>query len=672
MTQPISSVCRIWNSSHRGMESRAAPSQRSTKCSLRTAKRRLASISASSIPRYRIARLRRAITRPAMLTIADLTYRIAGRTLIEGASAQINAGWKVGLVGRNGAGKSSLLDLIRGARQSDGGEIRLQKDVRIGFVAPEAPGGAHTLAEADTTEDPHRIGEIQNRLLEIDAHTAPARAAGILHGLGFGAQDQRRPLSEFSGGWRMRVALAAALFSEPDLLLLDEPTNHLDLEAALWLEAFLVRYRRTVILVSHDRRFLDEVVDHILALADRTLAVFNGGYSAYLRQRAEILVRSRALKARQDAERAHLQAFIDRFRAKASKARQAQSRVKALEKLVPVSVANEEAPPAFDFPAPTSLRPPLLTLENASVGYEPGKPVLRRLELRLDPDDRIALLGANGNGKSTLAKLLVGRLAPMSGEAIRAPRLACGFFAQHQIEELEPERTPFDHLAELMADAPAQTVRARLARFGLGEDKVFVRARDLSGGEKARLTLALATHEAPHLLILDEPTNHLDIEAREALAEALNDFPGAVVLISHDWHLVELVADRLWLVADGTARPFEGDLEDYRRLLLTRDGGDAAPREGDAPSRRAERRAAAERRRELAPLRKRVRAAEARVTRLAQELAAIETTLADPVTYAETDGSIPDLLRRQAELRAALEAAEHDWLAAAEALENVG
>jgi len=620
-----------------------------------------------------------------MLTVADLTYRIAGRTLLEGASAQINAGWKVGLVGRNGAGKSTLLDLIRGERQADGGDIRLQKDVRIGFVAQEAPGGATTpleavlaadaerarlLAEAETTQDPHRIGEVQGRLQEIDAHAAPARAAAILHGLGFGAEDQRKPLSAFSGGWRMRVALAAALFAEPDLLLLDEPTNHLDLEAALWLETFLARYRRTVILVSHDRRFLDEVVDHILALADRTLAVYSGGYSAYLRQRGESLVRNRVLKARQDAERARLQAFIDRFRAKASKARQAQSRVKALEKLVPVSIASEEPAPVFDFPVPASLRPPLLMLEKVSVGYEPSKPVLQRLGLRLDPDDRIALLGANGNGKSTLAKLFGGRLAPMSGQAIRAPRLASGFFAQHQIEELMPESTPFDHLALLMPEAPAQAVRARLARFGFGEDKVFVRARDLSGGEKARLTLALATHEAPHLLILDEPTNHLDIEAREALAEALNEFPGAVVLISHDWHLVELVADRLWLVADGTVRPFEGALEDYRRMLLASKNEDAPAREGAGSRRRARRRAAAERRREFEPLRKRVREAEARVSALSKDLAAIETALGDPATYAADGRSVPELLRQQAELRTTLEIAERDWLAAAEALER--
>ena len=622
-----------------------------------------------------------------MLTLTDLTYRIAGRTLLDEASAQINAGWKVGLVGRNGAGKSTLIDLIRGARQADGGTIQLQKGVRLGFVAQEAPGGettpleavlaadeerARLLAEAETAEDPHRIAEVQTRLVEIDAHTAPARAGGILHGLGFGAQEQRQPLSSFSGGWRMRVALAAALFAEPDLLLLDEPTNHLDLEAAMWLESFLARYRRTVILVSHDRRFLDEVADHILALADRKLTVFTGGYSAYLRQREEALTRSKILAARQDAERKRLQAFIDRFRAKASKARQAQSRVKVLEKLVPVSIASEEPPPVFDFPAPPSLRPPLLTLENVSVGYEPGVPVLRKLSLRLDPDDRVALLGANGNGKSTLAKLLSGRLQPMSGAVIGAPKLACGFFTQHQIEELESEETPYDHLARLMPGAPADKVRARLARFGLGEDKVFVRARDLSGGEKARLTLALATHEAPHLLILDEPTNHLDIAAREALAEALNEFPGAVVLISHDWHLVELVADRLWLVADGIVRPFEGDLDEYRRLLLAKESAGGNGREGAEPSRRAERRAAAERRRELEPLRRRLQSAEARLGSLGKEIAAVETQLADPKTYGGDSTTLTQLLRRQSELKAALGGAESDWLAAAEALEDAG
>jgi ATP-binding cassette subfamily F protein 3 len=623
-----------------------------------------------------------------MLTINGLTYRIAGRTLLETTSAQINAGWKVGLVGRNGVGKSTLLELIRGTLQSDAGSIE-QRGVRIGFVAQEAPGGEQTpieavlaadteraslLIEAETSEDPHRIAEVQLRLIEIDAHAAPARAAGILHGLGFSAAEQQKPLGDFSGGWRMRVALAAALFAEPDLLLLDEPTNHLDLEASLWLEAFLTRYRRAMILVSHDRNFLDNVADHILAIADRKLALFSGGYSDYLRQRAETLAHNRALAARQQKERDRLQSFVDRFRAKASKARQAQSRLKMIARMVPVSIAAEAPPPVFDFPAPSSLRPPLLTLDDASVGYVPGRPVLRRLGLRLDPDDRVALLGANGNGKSTLAKLLGGRLQPFSGHVSRAPRLSCGFFAQHQIEDLDAGSSPYDHLARLMPRAHPETIRSRLARFGLGVDKVLVSARDLSGGERARLTLALATHDAPHLLILDEPTNHLDIEAREALAEALNDFPGAVVLISHDWHLVEMVADRLWLVADGTVRPFVGDLDEYRELLLgeRRPIGDARG-DGDGTIRRKGRRAAAERRREAEPLRRRVAEAEALVESLTAELARLDRDLTEPGIYNGADKArLTELLRRQSELRQRLQRAESDWVSAAEALDAAG
>src|SRR5690242_17278858 len=467
-----------------------------------------------------------------MLTLSDVTYRIGGRTLLDGASAQINAGWKIGLIGRNGAGKSTLLDLMRGALQPDGGEIALQKSARVGFVAQEAPGGNETplsvvlaadeertrlLDAVDTAAsgaaDGHDLhaAEIHDRLAAIDAHGAPARAAGILAGLGFDHAAQQQPLSSFSGGWRMRVALAAALFAEPDLLLLDEPTNHLDLEAALWLGEFLRRYRHTLVLVSHDRQFIDDVCDHVLHLAERRLTLYSGGYESFLRTRRETLARQQALAAKQEAQRKHLQSFVDRFRAKATKASQAQSRLKRLAKLEPVALAESEPPVAFHFPDPGALAPPLLTFDQVSVGYAPGKPVLRRLDLRLDPDDRIALLGANGNGKSTLARLIAGRLAPMAGHVARAPRLRCGFFAQHQIEELEPEATAFDHLARLMPRAPAERVRAHLARFGLGEDHVFTRARELSGGEKARLTFALISHEAPPLLILDEPTNHLDI-----------------------------------------------------------------------------------------------------------------------------------------------------------------
>jgi ATP-binding cassette, subfamily F, member 3 len=622
-----------------------------------------------------------------MLTLSGLTYRIAGRTLLENASAQVNAGWKVALVGRNGAGKSTLLDLIRGVLQPDGGEIRLQKGAGIGFLAQEAPGGeatplelvlgasaerAELIAEAEATEDGARAAEIHERLLAIDAHAAPARAAGILAGLGFDHQDQQRAMSSFSGGWRMRVALAASLFAEPDLLLLDEPTNHLDLEASLWLGEFLRRYRQTLILVSHDRQFIDDVADHVLHLGERRLTLYSGGYETFLRTRREALARQQALAARQETQRKHLQAFVDRFRAKASKASQAQSRVKMLARLEPVTLAESEPPIRFEFPEPGKLAPPLLTLDDAAVGYVADKPVLRRLDLRLDPDDRIALLGANGNGKSTLARLIAGRLEPMAGEVRRAPRFGCGYFAQHQIEELDAEASAFDHLARLLPKAPSERVRARLARFGFGVDQVFVRARELSGGEKARLNFALISVAAPPLLILDEPTNHLDIEAREALVEALGDFPGAVVIISHDWHLLSLTVDRLWLVADGTARAWEGDLEDYRRYLLERPRGDTEDESRAEPEtpKRETRRLAAGRRQALAPLRRALREAEQRLAALAARKEELDRALADPATYVGESRPVAELLRAQAEAAQSLAAAEAEWLAAAEAVER--
>ncbi|HJT06830.1 MAG TPA: ABC-F family ATP-binding cassette domain-containing protein [Stellaceae bacterium] len=627
-----------------------------------------------------------------MLTLSDITYRIGGRTLLDGASAQINAGWKIGLIGRNGAGKSTLLDLMRGALQPDGGEIALQKSARVGFLAQEAPGGnetpldavlaadlertrlldaADSVAAGDTGDDDLHAAEIHDRLSAIDAHGAPARAAGILAGLGFDHEAQSQPLSSFSGGWRMRVALAAALFAEPDLLLLDEPTNHLDLEAALWLGEFLRRYRRTLVLVSHDRQFIDDVCDHVLHLAERRLTLYSGGYESFLRTRRETLARQQALAAKQEAQRKHLQSFVDRFRAKATKASQAQSRLKMLARLEPVALAAAEPSVRFDFPDPGELAPPLLTIDGAAVGYAPGQPVLRRLDLRLDPDDRIALLGANGNGKSTLARLIAGRLPAMAGHVTRAPRLRCGFFAQHQIEELDPTGSPFDHLARLMPKASAEMVRARLARFGFGEDQVFVRAADLSGGEKARLNFALITHEVPPLLILDEPTNHLDIEAREALVAALNEFAGAVVIISHDWHLLSLTADRLWLVADGTARPWDGDLDDYRRYLLeARPTETARQNDGTMHAKREARRAAAERRQALGPLRQALRKAETELAAVTARKSALDQRLADPGTYAEGGAVLQELLREQAAAAQALAAAEARWLAAAEAIER--
>jgi ATP-binding cassette subfamily F protein 3 len=622
-----------------------------------------------------------------MLTITGVTYRIGGRTLLDRANAQIAEGSKAGLVGRNGVGKSTLLDLIRGALRPDAGTIELPRGHRIGFLAQEAPGGEATalatvlaadaeraalLAERDAGAEPLRAAEIESRLVEIDAHSAPSRAARILAGLGLDEAMQHQPLVNLSGGWRMRVALAAVLFAEPDLLLLDEPTNHLDLEAALWLERFLRNYRRTLILVSHDRRFLNAVTTVTLHLEHGKLTAYSGAFDAFLRARTEAARRLEALARQQAEERERLQAFVDRFRAKASKARQAQSRLKALARLEPVVLSVEEAPPRIAFPEPPHLRPPLIALERGAVGYVPGKPVLSRLDLRLDPEDRIALLGANGNGKTTLARLLAGQIEPMAGCVIRSPKLACGLFAQHQIEEMRPDLSPFDHLSALMSDAPPEAVRARLGRFGFGQDKAFVTVRDLSGGERARLHLALVTHDAPSLLILDEPTNHLDIEARDALVRAINDFAGAVVLVSHDRHLVELVADRLWLVADRTVRPYDGDLDDYERQVLENNGSaDAVRSTGATPGgRRAIRRLAAGRRQELGPLRRTARQAEETIARLTKEREALDLTLAQPQSTGGNGLVVSEALKRRAELVRSIERAEREWLAAEEALEQ--
>jgi ATP-binding cassette, subfamily F, member 3 len=623
-----------------------------------------------------------------MLTISGLTYRIGGHTLLNEASAQIPAGSKVGLVGRNGAGKSTLLDLIRGALQPDAGDIQLPREDRIGFLAQEAPSGpgnaldtvlaadterAALLAELETTT-PLRIAEIEARLDEIAARAAPARAGRILAGLGLDATMQARPLSELSGGWRMRVALAAVLFAEPDLLLLDEPTNHLDLEAALWLERFLRRYRHSFILVSHDRQLLNAATTSTLHLEKGKLALYSGNFDAFLRARREAAARQAALARRQQRERERLQRFIDRFRYKASKARQAQSRIKALARLEPVALIAEAAPVTLRLPEPGELSPPLISLDRVSTGYGPGKPVLSRLDLRLDPDDRIALLGANGNGKTTFARLLAGRLEPFSGRMIRAPKLSSGFFAQHQIEDMRPSESAFDHLAALMPYSPPEAVRARLGGFGFSQDKAFVPVGELSGGERARLNLALVTYDAPALLILDEPTNHLDMETREALVAALADYAGAVVLVSHDWHLVELVAERLWLIEDGTVRPFEDDLDAYRRRLLAREEpaeSRAAPASSAINARRAGRREAAERRLALEPLRRKARHAEETAALLAAEQQKLDRSLAAPGAFNGQGDALGDALKRRAELGRLIAEAEAEWLEAEAELERL-
>jgi ATP-binding cassette, subfamily F, member 3 len=621
-----------------------------------------------------------------MLTLFEVTYRIdRHRALLDRASAQIPEGAKVGLVGRNGAGKSTLLDLIRGVLQPEDGTIELPRGYRIGFLAQEAPSGAvspieavlvadrertRLLAEREAGPAPLRSAEIEARLFEIEAYSAPSRAARILAGLGFDDPAQHRPIDDLSGGWRMRVALGAILFAEPDLLLLDEPTNHLDLEASLWLARFLRFYRRTLILVSHDRRVLNAVTTMTLHLEGGKLTAYSGGFDTFLRARRENAQRLEISAKQQADRRERLQGFVDRFRAKASKARQAQSRLKALARLEPVVLAAREPAPRIAFPEPPRLSPPLISLERASVGYAPGKPVLSRLDLRLDPDDRVALLGANGNGKTTLARLLAGRLPPLAGRMFRSPKLSCGYFAQHQIEEMRPEASPYDHLAALMPGAPPEPVRARLGSFGFSQDKAFVAVADLSGGERARLNLALVTHDAPALLVLDEPTNHLDLETREALVQSLNDFAGAVVLVSHDWHLVELVADRLWLVADETVRPFEGDLEDYRRLVLERTEPPDGARRTSPDDRRAARRRAAEKRRELDPLRQRARQAEEAIARLTREREALDRGFADTNGAAAKGIALADALRRRAELVRLIARAETEWLASEEAIER--
>lgn len=610
-----------------------------------------------------------------MLRIEDISYSVAGRPLLQGASAVIPAGHKVGLVGRNGTGKTTLFRLIRGELSLEAGAIHLPKGARIGGVAQEVPAGPDSLLDtvlaadteraallAEETEDPARIAEIQTRLADIDAWSAEARASAILKGLGFDESDQQRPCADFSGGWRMRVALAGVLFARPDLLLLDEPTNYLDLEGALWLENYLAKYPHTVIIISHDRDLLNRAVGAILHLEDRKLTFYQGPYDQFARQRAERLAQAESQIKKQEARRAHLQSYVDRFRYKADKARQAQSRLKALARMQPIATPQEAALRRFAFPSPEELSPPIVALEGGVTGYD-GTEILRRLDLRIDQDDRIALLGRNGQGKSTLSRLIAGRLPLMAGKMVTATRLRVGYFAQHQVEELHLDETPLDHLRRERPDEPPAKLRARLSGFGLTADQAETEVGRLSGGQKARLSLLLATLDAPHLLILDEPTNHLDIESREALVEALTEYNGAVILVSHDMHLLELVADRLWLVKDGTVRPYEDDLGAYRRMLLAQDAPQRRPPDKPAPKRPS--------RETLSALRSEVRKSESRVEKLQEMREKLSAKLSDPALYEDERLSEREIWQKKfAEVEDAILRAETLWMSALERLEE--
>ena len=615
-----------------------------------------------------------------MLAIDNLVVRIAGRDILSGATANLPAGRRIGLVGRNGAGKSTLFKVVLGQLQSDDGQVSWPNSWRIGAVAQEAPGSdvslldtvlqadhelTRLLASAEHETDGHRLGDIYARLDAIDAYTAPARAAGILAGLGFSADDQLRPCREFSGGWRMRVALASVLFTAPDLLLLDEPTNYLDLEGVLWLENYLTRYRGTVVVVSHDRDLLNNVCEFIVHLERGKLTLYTGNYDTFVETRAAKRALDIAFARKQQAARAHMQAFVDRFRAKASKARQAQSRLKMLAKMAVVEVPSDEYVAPIRIPAAVPASPPLITMDRASVGYEEGKPILGGLSLRFDPDDRIALLGKNGNGKSTLAKLLAGKLETMGGELVRARKLTVGYFAQHQQEELDLSLTPVETLSGLRPKMTLEEVRSQLGGFGFSADKALTKVGQLSGGERARLMLALATLDKPNLLILDEPTNHLDIDARNELLTALNDFDGAVVLVSHDRRLLEATADQLLLVADGKVAPFEGDLDDYRRFLLAGDNAPTRRVEIDIkPTKESTRRDSAQKRRELKPLKDRVDSAESQIAALQADLAKLDRALADPLLFTKDPGKGSAVSKKRAEAARKLAAAESQWVAA--------
>ena len=618
-----------------------------------------------------------------MLNLNGITVRLGGRVILDGATAALPPGSRVGLIGRNGAGKSTMVRVIAGLLEPDDGSADMPRGARIGYIAQEAPAGEMTpfdtvlaadteraalMHESETTEDTDRLGDVYERLIAIDAYTAPARAAQILLGLGFDEEMQQQPLDSFSGGWKMRVALAALLFSQPDLLLLDEPSNHLDLEAVMWLEDFLQSYKATIVVVSHERDFLNNVVDHILHLQGGKITLYPGGYDAFERQRAERLAQIEAARANQAVQREKLQEYIAKNSARASTAKQAQSRQKMLAKMQPIAESFNDPTLSFNFPDPTELRPPLITLDMASVGYS-DTPILKRLNLRLDPDDRIALLGRNGNGKTTLARLLAAQLEPIDGGMTASGKMKVGYFTQYQVEELDTDDTPLEHMTHVMKGASPAAVRGQLGRFGFSGDKATTKVGKLSGGERARLALALITRDAPHMLILDEPTNHLDVDAREALVQALNMYKGTVVLVSHDRHMLEMTADRLVLVDNGTAKEFDGSLDDYIAFVLKGDAG-----QGDGASkadRAASKKASAEQRERFNAMKKTLRGIEDEMAKLTRERDALDKAMNDPAAAEPRHAklSMGELNKRRAEVVDKLADAEMRWMEAGEAME---
>ena len=637
-----------------------------------------------------------------MLEISNLTYRLGDRLLFDDASVVVQRGSKVGFIGRNGAGKTTLFKLIRGDISPESGDIRLPSKARLGGVDQEVPAGPQALieivlaadteraslfAEAETATDPTRIADIQTRLADIEAHSAEARAARILQGLGFDDAAQKRPASDFSGGWRMRVALASVLFAAPDLLLLDEPTNYLDLEGALWLESYLARYPHTLMIISHDRDLLNSAVSQTLHLEQRRLNLYGGAFDTFDKQRRLQLAVEEKAQAKQAARRQHLQAFVDRFRAKATKAKQAQSRLKMLEKMEPIALRVDERVAPFHFQGPDKPKsPPLINGRDLAVGYEPGKPILSRMTFRLDPDDRIALLGQNGNGKSTFAKMLAGRLKAEAGTLTAPSKMKVAFFTQHQLDDLNPLQSPVDAVRARMPEAGEAKVRGRAAQMGFDRLRMDTPAGQLSGGERARLLLGLITFDGSDLLILDEPTNHLDMESREALVEALTAYDGAVIIISHDRHLIEATADRLWVVGNGEVAPYEDDLSTYRQQILRSvDGGrPARAKKGDAKNGTAKKggpkpkeapkvaTTADAKRSNPSTVRKQIEETESRLAQIRAELARIDAELAKPDIYARSPDKAAKLTARRAKGAEALESWEGRWLDLNEVLEAAG